>query len=87
MGRRFRLVVSRACSIRVEFSTFELSRYMGTSLGMIDRHYGHLARDGREHAIKLLDHFTGAEPDVHAVDAAWTLNERGVAYGENETTV
>ena len=22
---------------------------------MIDRHYGHLARDGREHAIKLLD--------------------------------
>jgi hypothetical protein len=22
---------------------------------MIDRHYGHLARDGREHAIKFLD--------------------------------
>jgi len=22
---------------------------------MIDRHYGHLARDGREHAITLLD--------------------------------
>ncbi len=22
---------------------------------MIDRHYGHLARDGREHAIRLLD--------------------------------
>jgi hypothetical protein len=53
-------------------STFELSRYMGTSLGMIDRHYGHLARDGREHAIKLLDHFTGAEPNVHAVDVRWT---------------
>jgi hypothetical protein len=28
---------------------------MGASLTMIDRHYGHLARDGREHAIKLLD--------------------------------
>ncbi|MDP9492097.1 MAG: hypothetical protein M3P42_07875 [Actinomycetota bacterium] len=41
---------------------------------MIDRHYGHLARDGREHAIRLLDLFTGAEPDVHAVDAAWTSN-------------
>jgi KaiC/GvpD/RAD55 family RecA-like ATPase len=67
-------------------STFELSRYMGTSLGMIDRHYGHLARDGREHAIKLLDLFTGAEPDVHAVDAGWTLNEPTVADGENETT-
>jgi hypothetical protein len=25
------------------------------SLTMIDRHYGHLARDGREHAIRLLD--------------------------------
>ena len=30
-------------------------RYMGASLTMIDRHYGHLARDGREHAIRLLD--------------------------------
>jgi hypothetical protein len=27
---------------------------MGASLTMIDRHYGHLARDGREHAIRLL---------------------------------
>jgi hypothetical protein len=26
---------------------------MGASLTMIDRHYGHLARDGREHAIRL----------------------------------
>jgi hypothetical protein len=25
---------------------------------MIDRHYGHLARDGREHAIQLLDAYT-----------------------------
>ena len=52
---------------------------MGTSLGMIDRHYGHLARDGRNHAIRLLDLFTGAEPDVHAVDAAWTSSPRTVA--------
>jgi hypothetical protein len=52
---------------------------------MIDRHYGHLARDGREHAIKLLDLFTSAEPDVHAVDAAWTLNSRTVAHEENTT--
>jgi hypothetical protein len=28
---------------------------MGASLTMIDRHYGHLARDGREHAIQQLD--------------------------------
>jgi hypothetical protein len=33
---------------------------------MIDRHYGHLARDGREHAIKLLD----------ALNAPWTLRGR-----------
>ena len=32
-------------------STFELSRVMGTSIAMIDRHYGHLARDS-EQAIR-----------------------------------
>jgi len=73
-------------ALRAGISTFELSRYMGTSLRMIDRHDGHLARDGREHAIKLLDLFTGAAPDVHAVDAAWVLSERAVAHEENETT-
>jgi hypothetical protein len=53
---------------------------------MIDRHYGHLARDGREHAIKLLDTFGGADPaNVHAVDVAWTLNPRIVAHHENAT--
>jgi integrase len=60
-------------ALRAGMSTFDLSRYMGTSLAMIDRHYGHLARDGREHAIKLLDTYRAAEPiDVHAVDAGWT---------------
>jgi integrase len=62
-------------ALRAGISTFDLSRYMGTSLTMIDRHYGHLARDGREHAIKLLDMYRAAEPlDVHAVDARWTQN-------------
>jgi integrase len=42
-------------ALRAGISTFELSRYIGASLTMIDRHYGHLARDGREHAIRLLD--------------------------------
>jgi integrase len=37
-------------ALRAGISTFDLSRYMGASLTMIDRHYGHLARDGREHA-------------------------------------
>jgi hypothetical protein len=60
-------------------STFDLSRYMGASLTMIDRHYGHLARDGRDRAINLLDAFTGSEEvNVHAVDAAWTSEASAV---------
>jgi NAD(P)-dependent dehydrogenase (short-subunit alcohol dehydrogenase family) len=63
------------------------SRYMGASLTMIDRHYGHLARDGRVHAIKLLDSYTGSNAaDVHAVDAAWTLETRFVAGPENDNS-
>jgi len=51
---------------------------------MIDRHYGHLARDGRDHAIKLLDRYSGSNAgDVHEVDAAWTLHEQVVAHREN----
>ncbi len=53
-------------ALRAGISTFDLSRYMGASLTMIDRHYGHLARDGRDHAINLLDGYTKAEvPGVH----------------------
>ncbi len=47
---------------------------------MIDRHYGHLARDGREHAIKLLDALNAPEFDPWTlVDARWTprLQPRG----------
>ena len=43
---------------------------MGASLTMIDRHYAHLAKDGRQHAIDLLDSFNGSR--VHMVDAKWT---------------
>jgi len=60
-------------SLRAGISTFDLSRYMGASLTMIDRHNGHLARDGREHAIRLLD--TLGSTDTHRwtfVDATWT---------------
>jgi integrase len=51
-------------ALRAGISTFELSRYMGASLTMIDRHYGHLARDGREHAIRLLDELNAPAVDV-----------------------
>ena len=57
-------------ALRAGISTFDLSRYMGASLTMIDRHYSHLAKDGRQHAIELLD--AQNVHDAHAVDATWT---------------
>ena len=67
-------------ALRAGISTSDLSRYMGASLTMIDRHYGHLARDGRDHAINLLDSYSRPdEADVHQVDVAWTLQQRAVA--------
>ena len=36
-------------------STFELSRVMGTSIQMIDTHYGHLARDSEDSIRARLD--------------------------------
>jgi len=51
-------------ALRAGISTFELSRYMGASLTMIDRRYGHLARDAREHAIRPLDNLNSAAVDA-----------------------
>jgi hypothetical protein len=59
---------------------------MGTRLAMIDRHYGHLARDGRQHAIKLLDNDRGAEAlAVHPVHAPWTPNQPFASMPTTET--
>ena len=55
-------------ALRAGISIFDLSRYMGASLAMIDRHYGHLARDGRKNAVALLD--------ALAADPAWTPGGR-----------
>ena len=41
---------------------------MGSSIAMIDYHYGHLAHDSREHAVSLLD----ALALERAVDVGWT---------------
>jgi integrase len=74
-------------ALRAGISTFDLSRYMGASLTMIDRHYGHLARDGREHAIQLLDGYAAlANGAVHPVDTPWTPQRRNVARSENGTS-
>jgi hypothetical protein len=57
---------------------------MGASLTMIDRHYGHLARDGRDHAIRLLDELNGGQcPRWTLVDAAWTSHEQDAVSTDN----
>jgi len=51
---------------------------------MIDRHYGHLARDGREHAIRLLDSYADVKAaDVQALDAGWTPERSFVVRHDN----
>ena len=45
---------------------------MGTSIAMIDLHYGHLAVDSYQHAVSLLD----ALALERAVDAGWTPAHR-----------
>ena len=55
-------------ALRAGVSVFALSRFMGTSIAMIDLHYGHLAVDSYQHAVSLLD----ALAVERAVDAGWT---------------
>jgi integrase len=61
-------------ALRAGVPVFALSRFMGTSIAMIDLHYGHLAVDSHEHAVSLLD----ALALERAVDAGWT-SARGPA--------
>jgi integrase len=69
-------------ALRAGISTFDLSRYMGASLTMIDRHYGHLARDGREHAIKLLDELNAPWT---LVDVRWTPKQKNGVTPDNDS--
>jgi integrase len=55
-------------ALRAGVPVFAVSRFMGSSIAMIDHHYGHLAHDSREHAVSLLD----ALAIERAVDAGWT---------------
>jgi hypothetical protein len=44
-------------------------------------------RDGRDHAIDLLDASTGADAiNVHAVDAAWTSEASSAVHSDNGQT-
>jgi integrase len=55
-------------ALRAGIPVFAVSRFIGSSIAMIDRHYGHLANDSRQHAVALLD----ALALERTVDAAWT---------------
>jgi len=59
-------------ALRAGVPVFALSRFMGTSIAMIDLHYGHLAVDSHQHAVSLLD----ALALERAVDAGWTSARR-----------
>ncbi len=60
---------------------------MGASLTMIDRHYGHIARDGCEYAIRLLDVLNAPESEPWTlVDAGWTPTRESAASVDNKTT-
>ena len=59
-------------ALRAGVPVFAVSRFIGSSIAMIDRHYGHLARDSHVHAVSLLD----ALALERGVDAAWTPTER-----------
>jgi integrase len=68
-------------ALRAGISTFDLSRYMGASLTMIDRHYGHLARDGRHQAPRRAQR-TRTEPWT-LVDVAWTPKQQTSVSADN----
>jgi hypothetical protein len=54
---------------------------------MIDRHYGHLARDGREHAIRLLDGYADIKAaDGQDLDVGWTPELPIVAGRDNRNS-
>jgi integrase len=55
-------------ALRAGVPVFAVSRFIGSSIAMIDRHYGHLANDSRQHAVSLPD----ALAVERTVDAAWT---------------
>jgi integrase len=67
-------------ALRAGVPVFALSRFIDTSIAMIDLHYGHLAVDSYKHAVSLLD----ALALERAVDAGWT-SARGPAKSHSDT--
>jgi integrase len=68
-------------ALRAGVPVFAVSRFIGSSIAMIDRHYGHLANDSRQHAVALLD----ALALERTVDAAWTSHPKAAAPPTNSS--
>jgi integrase len=72
-------------ALRAGLGTFELSRYMGTSLINIDRSYGHLARDSHQHAIELLTTTAATVAMWTLVDVPWTSGSSPADHRHSES--
>ncbi|MDP9205206.1 MAG: hypothetical protein M3P12_07085 [Gemmatimonadota bacterium] len=59
----------------------------GNAGSLADCHYGHLARDGREHAIRLLDLNAPEMERWTLVDAGWTSKSPTVAHRDNANSI
>src|SRR4029077_566831 len=64
-------------ALRAGVSVFAVSRFMGSSIAMIDYHYGHLARDSREHASRSWMLSRLKEP--------WTLGGRRIRVTQSRS--
>lgn len=56
--------------LRHGWSVFNVSKRLGTSVTMIERHYGHLLTDMEEDALEEMTPLPGYGPDAHAHPAA-----------------
>jgi hypothetical protein len=62
-------------ALRAGVSVFAVSHFIGSSIAMIDPHYGHLARDSREHAVSLLDALAPSTLWYKSVEASHGLKQ------------
>jgi hypothetical protein len=75
-----RFATSTTCAtfaLRAGLPVVTLSRFTGTSIAMIDLHYGHLAVDSYQHTVSLLD--------ALGLERAWTLVGRRLADRQGRT--
>jgi hypothetical protein len=63
-------------ALRAGIAVFAVSRFIGSSIAMIDQHYGHLANDSRNTPSRSLMHSRSSGP--------WTLRGRRPARQQTQ---